>query len=360
MKKIIFLCAMLCTILSVKSQCFLSVYCDEDSVNMRQYEDRYLFNYCRREGINLDVIGYNYDNSGLMEEVCATNNGTMPPIRVNMRPYNIMTDFAQPYIVDTPITIAGVSGYVFHFFDNTMTEAYNCYRWYFEIWDSTFTNILRSVDVTGTLKRYQLETPRYTEAFFDEPLTISGKFYVVYHTPDTLRAECPFNSSSGISVGVEGVVIGTTLCSPCTELYPLATDFDYGKIDNTPRIWRNLGSESLPGGQNLLGDTITMLYLFPILADTTSGSDTIVSNLENINNLESVRVFPNPTENEVNINSGYRIERIFLYDESGKLLQEKEVKAYNYKIDLHYYPQGSYLLKVQTSQNQTTLKIIRQ
>ncbi len=363
MKKIIFFCAMLCTILSVKSQCLWTyVPCNEDTLNMRQYEDRYLFNYCRREGLNLDVILPSEQN--ISDDAFEVVYGLIRPYTVLQYPYNIITDYAQPYIVDTAITIAGVSGYVFHNFDIIHRDKYQCYKWYFEIWDSTLTNILRSVDITDTSgERYHFQTPYYTEVFFDEPLTISGKFYVVYHTPDTLNIECPIIYSSA-PIGVGGNVMGTSVCSPITELHPLVTTWSDGKIDDGIRTWSYIGKEKNVFTGESEGDTITMLYLFPILADTTNGgvtsSDTTTSSLENINGLESIRVFPNPAENEVNINSGYRIERIFLYDESSKLLQEKEVKAYNCKIDLHSYPQGSYLLKVQTTKNQTTHKIIRQ
>ncbi len=363
MKKIIFFCAMLCIILSVKSQCFTSIYCNEDSINMRQYENRYLFNYCSREGVNLDIISTSqHSNTGII------NGAFMVDGYINIssytaiaHPYNVSVDFAQPYIVNAPITIAGVSGYVAHNFNYAYRNNYNCYRWYFEIWDSTLTNILRSVDITDTTSiRYMYQTPYYTEAFFDEPLTISGKFYVVYHTPDTVTSECPINE---LNCGYDAL-IGTNVCSPGTELYPLATTWTDGNIDNSQREWWHIGRYRHFSTQEIISDTVTMLYLFPILADSTSGGDTIsdttTSNLENINSLEAIRVFPNPVDNEVNINSIYKIERIFLYDESGKLLQEKEVKAYNYKIDLQHYPQGSYLLKVQTTKNQTTHKIIRQ
>ncbi len=352
MKKIVLLFLVICTSLCINAQI---INVTSDSLNYREYENRYLFNHCSREGINLDIvewatgfangISYSYYkiNSGQGIHIKETSSRYSPASQSN-----ILVDFAQPYYINTPITIAGISGFVGHYVSEQFQDS--C-RWYFEIWDSTLTTVLRSIDITDTTiphiyyDFYIDGSPsingsflyyKYTERFFNEPLTISGKFYIVYHTPDSVFY--PINYT------IDSHIAGNTTCMPGTELYPL----ERGGYENE---WRYCLTNQHSPQQS---DTITALYLFPILADNNA------SDLNSVGDLESVRVFPNPTENEVNINSGYRIERIFLYDESGKLLQEKAVKTYNYKIDLQQYPQGSYLLKVQTSKNQTTHKIIRQ
>lgn len=298
MKKIVLLFATIYITLSVKAQIIVT----SDSLNYREYEDRYLFNHCSREGMNMDVL---FGHTGFSGNV----------------PYGI-------YKVNNGI--------------------------HFEIWDSTLTTILRSVDITDTATPhtyygYYIDNfsnqahsgnlyYKYTEKFFDEPLTITGKFYVVYHTPDSVSLPLgTYDMSTGIAE--------TNMCAPGIELYPLKRGGMTGEVN-----WHYF---KFNGRQET--DTVTALYLFPILADR----DTVVSNLEERNIVEAIRVFFNPTDNEVNINSGYKIERIFLYDESGKLLEETEVKAYNYKIDLQRYSQDSYLLKVQTIKNTTTHKLIR-
>ncbi|MDO5760770.1 MAG: T9SS type A sorting domain-containing protein, partial [Bacteroidota bacterium] len=354
MKKIIFFCAMLCTVISVKSQCFFyPFFCDEDSLNMRQYEDRYLLNYCcSSQALDLDALV----TSKAIFTRDVLDYGTGPWHETDLRyyPYNLLYDFAQPYKVDTPITIAGISGYAFHGGrDSTYGSVFDCYRWYYEIRDSTLTNILRSVDVSDTNYRFMFETPHYTEVLFDEPLTISGKFYVVFHTPDTINTECQVKR---FHLGIGGMVLGSKLCSPGTDLHPLISSLK--QIDDgEPMEWVYILDHYGNTSYNPNDTVVTALYLFPILADSLSGGDTNVSLSEGVNNLEAVRVFPNPTKNEVNINSGYKMEKIFLYDESGKLLEEKDTKAYNYKIDLQHYPQGSYLLKVQNSKGISTHKV---
>lgn len=356
MKKMVLLFAIVVATLSINAQV---INVTADSINYRKYEDRYLFNHCSREGINLDIIEWRIGSSnGIPCGGYHLPSGTevYDIAAISTNPSNRQVDFAQPYEVSVPITIDGVSGFVWHYAPEQYQDS--C-KWYFEIWDSTLTTVLRSVDITDTTTphtyyEYYIDGHRaigynctyykYTEKFFDEPLTITGKFYVVYHTPDSVF------HPTGLTT-MTSYIMGNTICTPGTELYPLkrgGTNADGGDESNE---WRHFLSYYSLYQQ---ADTVTALYLFPILADSN------FSGLEENSTLEAVRVFPNPADNEVNINSGYKIERIFLYDESGKLLQENEVKAYNYKIDLQHYPQGSYLLKVQTTKNQSTHKIIKQ
>ena len=104
---------------------------------------------------------------------------------------------------------------------------------------------------------------------------------------------------------------------------------------------------------------ISMIDIYPRL--NTTGYIPGSSNIENIDNKEiSVDVFPNPTNNEVNINCGYKIKTLQVFDEQGKRLFEKEVNAYNYQINLENYPTGTYLIKVLTNSGQTTKKVIKE
>ena len=75
---------------------------------------------------------------------------------------------------------------------------------------------------------------------------------------------------------------------------------------------------------------------------------------------ESLLLYLNPAKQEVNINCGYKIKSLQIFDEQGKRLFEKEVNAYNYQINLENYPTGTYLIKVQTNSGQTTKKVIKE
>lgn len=85
------------------------------------------------------------------------------------------------------------------------------------------------------------------------------------------------------------------------------------------------------------------------------------SDINNINQEEfDFDVFPNPTNNEVNINCGYKMKTLQVFDEQGKRLFEKEVNAYNYQINLENYPTGTYLIKVLTNSGQATKRVIKE
>ena len=104
---------------------------------------------------------------------------------------------------------------------------------------------------------------------------------------------------------------------------------------------------------------ISMIDIYPRL--NTTGYISGSSNIENVDNKEiSVDVFPNPTKQEVNINCGYKIKTLQVFDEQGKRLFEKEVNAYNYQINLENYPTGTYLIKVLTNSGQATKKVIKE
>ncbi len=355
MKRITVLLALLCVVVSVvRSQCpwYPNFPCDPDTLNMREYEDRYFMNYCSREGFNFDAFIDGWAGTSFFTETEIDELGGVRPCE--NCPTNISPDFAQPYIADSAITIAGVSGYIE--VRNT-NEALSCYHWYFEIWDSSLTTVLRSVDILDAYSALHPlnSTPYYTELFFDEPLTISGKFYVVFHTPDTLVC---YDQITGLN-GMHEAMLGTNSCSPGADLYPfirmVGRDWEY--IPTTNSVMYN---------GVLIGDTVTALYLFPILADTSSidttnsGIDTTDSYLENVDISNSLYVFPNPTNSEVNINCGYKIKSIQIFDEQGKRLLEKEVNTYNYQLNLDNYPTGTYLIKVQTNSGQATKKVIKE
>ena len=95
-----------------------------------------------------------------------------------------------------------------------------------------------------------------------------------------------------------------------------------------------------------------MIDIYPRL--NTTGYISGSSNIENVDNKEiSVDIFPNPAKEEVNINCGYKIKTLQVFDEQGKRLFEKEINTYNYQINLENYPAGTYLIKVLTNSGQT-------
>lgn len=102
---------------------------------------------------------------------------------------------------------------------------------------------------------------------------------------------------------------------------------------------------------------IKVLYLFPILDSIYIGSSGL-NTVRDISNF--THVFPNPIKEEVNINCGYKIKSLQVFDEQGKRLFEKEINTYNYQINLENYPTGTYFIKVLTNSGQATKKVIKE
>ena len=356
MKRTIILLTGLLSFLSSYGQTGFGSY-NLDSINLRFYEEQYLLPEIMNEcgEISLDILPY--------------TNRTSPPVGTWNRGYlnlytsfdfirstvgidnytskNVMEDYAQPYYTDTTITVIGISGYESNYND-AYSEANHDknYRFSFELRDSSLNNIIRSVDVTDTFDFFtSISTTRiYKERFFDTPVNIKGNFYIVYHTNDE------YITGTNMHVDVAAVLYATTFCS--TDMYPLVRSYnnDYWTIISASQYdYSNTG-------------IVTMLYLFPILGEYNPNAEEWhgVGLNETRDISQFTHVFPNPAKEEVNINCGYKMKTLQVFDEQGKRLFEKEVNAYNYQINLENYPTGTYLIKVLTNSGQTTKKVIKE
>ena len=314
---------------------------DPDSLNLRDYGEWYLVPRDTCGSVNLDILYVTNTSEheikqGLFKVIAQTYipNYTCPDT-------NICDDFAQPYTVDTTVRIIGVSGYIEIVLPYSTSPVINYYDYYFEIRDSSLNSTLAQANVWPTFQSNYVgnQAMGYTEVFFDSSIDISNKFYVVFHTPDAYVQGSNLTNSNPLRATVWGTTIN------CVSDYPLRRKKCTGE-------W----APTYPHGSSET-DQIKVLYLFPILDSTY----TIQSNLNEARDISQfTHVFPNPTNNEVNINCGYKIKTLQVFDEQGKVLFEKEVNAYNYLIDLNSYPTGTYLIKVQTNSGQTTKKVIKE
>lgn len=319
----------------------------EPAPDNRQYKEQYLLPEVMTNDNNCFIdfdIGICISNFEELEERGYYMFSRNTPASVYV--CNIKEDYAQPYRTDTAITIIGLSGYCGY-------EKENCpdIPYYLELRDSANNEIIRSVNVLDFYPPVAYDTSeRYKEVLFDTPINIKGKFYVVLHTIDTLGDY--YNCQYWDYV----YVTATTLCTPSSlDMYPLLRDYNSNKWT----IFDNFFHTTYRPGY-----TVTMVYLFPILgeynpnAETYNGNEVGVKELKDITNF--THVFPNPATEEVNINCGYKIKSLELYDEQGKLLYTKEgVNSYNYTISLKDYSQGTYFVKILTQTAQTTKKIIK-
>ena len=80
---------------------------------------------------------------------------------------------------------------------------------------------------------------------------------------------------------------------------------------------------------------------------------------EKFNDALKVQVFPNPVHDEFTIETPVKALNFSLLDFTGKFLQRGKVSAGKTTVNLSGYPEGTYLLKVNTDNSFRTFKIIK-
>lgn len=97
---------------------------------------------------------------------------------------------------------------------------------------------------------------------------------------------------------------------------------------------------------------------FSELAQIGRGHKTkLKSNVENTKRFDSISVYPNPVHSSVSISGISDIPsiKVFIYTTTGKLL----LSAIDNQIDLSQLPKGIYILKVETKEITSAIKIIK-
>lgn len=325
MKKTFLLITLILSSFIAISQCsYMDLYrfCDPDSVNMRHYEQWYLM----PEDTYLQLDIFTGGNTETMNSLL--NRGIYATMGLYLT--------AQPYRTEDTISIAGVSGYIYL---GDRGENINAFEIRDSLLESTFAQVEIPYDSPGA------HTPCYTEIFFEHPVRVCGKFYVVFYKDAFGTQTNPSRDYIRIFASSSGPT------NP--DMYAQFATFDGGP-------WKTRGLV-----HDYVGDTAKTAYLFPIIADSsymnnndTTDTDT-VSGLNNINIDNFTHIFPNPTEDITEINCGYKIKILQVYNEAGILLNQYRPQAYNYRIDLGTYSKGTYIVKVITSKGTATKKLVK-
>jgi hypothetical protein len=84
------------------------------------------------------------------------------------------------------------------------------------------------------------------------------------------------------------------------------------------------------------------------------------TNIETITNINDVIIYPNPTNNLVNLNSFETISRIQVIDLTGKVIINSIPNNNKTTIDLTEFPNGIYLLNITVNCQQLHKKIIKE
>jgi uncharacterized repeat protein (TIGR01451 family) len=96
--------------------------------------------------------------------------------------------------------------------------------------------------------------------------------------------------------------------------------------------------------------------------DTNTFTTEFVTTLSNVNFDfdNSVSIFPNPTKNNININSKFDIKSVQLFDIQGRILTTKLVEGYQANLDISSYSNGVYFIKITSISGSKIEKLVKE
>jgi len=111
----------------------------------------------------------------------------------------------------------------------------------------------------------------------------------------------------------------------------------------------------------------------PVIATISDANNTLTQGFHQtkltvtaINDIQvsgvEIKVYPNPTSDFVTVHFSKVVEKptYFLFDLSGRMIQQKNIESTDEKIDMTNYSGGSYILKLNSGQQPLqTFKIIK-
>ena len=247
----------------------------------------------------------------------------------------------------------------------------------------TGSGFISDLTVTGTnLKWYVLDNNGdYQQVTINEPLSDGQTYYVTQSTGNcesdylavTVAMECP--EATNVTVNASKQPGSTTAGVVVTWTEPAMLDgvVDYELIlldsQSNQVAQKNVAvGNDFAIFQNLALDEDYTLE-FSTICDGNSASP-VRSNTETINfdtnNLSSANpafigfnFYPNPTSNLVNFENQIEMERLEVYDISGKQIMVKQVNNNRAQIDFSALASGSYFVKVVSNQTAKMVRIIR-
>lgn len=89
------------------------------------------------------------------------------------------------------------------------------------------------------------------------------------------------------------------------------------------------------------------------------GSISQVLDLQEVQILPKINVYPNPVSGDLHFQSETIINKAEIFDLNGRMILYKELNAAYGKIDMEEFPSGIYFVKILTGKNTKTIKIIK-
>lgn len=256
---------------------------------------------------------------------------------------------AVPYYSDTLISIYGVSVAAAHLNTNANVSVK------FQIRDSIPDNVLRTKDASSAM---QSDGCYYTEIFFDNPITVQGLYHVAIECNGIYEKYHPLMVGAYISLWEMQDVFEECGCG-CVSDYPALFKWQRDSL------WHNFDTIDQNHTWAPTSANYDALFLaFPIKGELVLPSDTVATDTASsalsagLLNEESVRVYPNPASDVLNVASDYNIQNIAIFDAMNRLVEEREVNAKNIRISLAKRPSAVYFIKVRTDRGSTMRKFV--
>ena len=271
-------------------------------------------------------------------------------IPLNCDPFPGKTIIAQPFYIDSAISIRGIAAFVSNYQLANPIEL--PHPLYLQIRDSSLNNVLAQIrydTITRKIYHFQQQyypwTGRYIEALFDSIVTISSSVFYVAIT----FVEKNYMGLAHEPFGFQSVCKKFEDCNGSVREFPVLVGDNAGN-------WKPILQAIMEREHTMWHDTMNVPYemrVFPILKRATSSLDEI-----DIDN--KVEIYPNPSSKEININSQYIINSIEILSTLGQRVYKEKINTTNKTIDISALNKGIYIIELKTEKGVIHRKFIKE
>ncbi len=229
-----------------------------------------------------------------------------------------------------------------------------------------FLNLLRATDNTG--KNIYIAKYKSGEPYFYVPWDLDGTYGTIWNgTQENITNNILSNGMFNRLLAADNSVFKLPLSSRWFELRNgvLKTDSIKNNIIRNFNLLSENGNyvrEIYKWGNSSI-DFANIDYTMTWIDERLLFLDTYFDDVTSINQVENcndIVIFPNPTSDFLNFNfTKNNIEKLKIYDITGKLIIEKTKIQQNEQFDLSNFESGIYIILIQTDKGLFTTKIIK-
>ena len=298
--------------------------------------DKTDFSYYNLAVLHLHPVQQNEDGSGWIYWPFELQNDCEILGKNNYKPEG----FAQRWHFDSTVNVVGiaarVNGYQLNVDDEWDTTKY------FRLFDTNFNQIAKSMNfiIAYSEDRITREDPLRWYFFGEKPYTLKD-FYLA---ADEEYKDYTVRYSYARTCSIFDTLWQDTIIGCQAEYSP------YLKKDG---VWKSFASDSVyQYYQKCFIEYLPILLIPKKNITIDSLADDIV--------IQNLSIFPNPTNNEINIQSGFKVRNVEVYDLEGKLILQKELNVNESKLNISDLKSGYYTLKIITDRGYCYKTIIKQ